>query len=30
MKKAVWVKWLKVSFEKYYLFKMKHGISNWP
>ena len=23
-------KWLKVSFEKYYLFKMKHGISNLP
>ncbi len=30
MKKAAWAKWLKVSFEKYYLFKMKHGISNWP
>jgi sulfide:quinone oxidoreductase len=30
MKKAVWAKWLKVSFEKYYLFKMKHGISNLP
>ena len=30
MKKAVWAKWMKVSFEKYYLFKMKHGISSWP
>ena len=29
-KKAVWAKRLKVSFEKYYLFKMKHGISSWP
>jgi sulfide:quinone oxidoreductase len=30
MKKALWVKWLKISFEKYFLYKMKHGLSNWP
>ena len=30
MKKGIWAKWLKVSFEKYFLYKMKHGISNWP
>jgi sulfide:quinone oxidoreductase len=30
MKKAVWVKLLKVQFEKYFLFKMKHGLSSWP
>jgi sulfide:quinone oxidoreductase len=29
-KKAVWAKWMKVGFEKYFLYKMKHGISNWP
>jgi sulfide:quinone oxidoreductase len=30
MKKALWAKWLKISFEKYFLYKMKHGLSNWP
>ncbi len=29
-KKGMWAKWLKVSFEKYFLFKMKHGLSNLP
>jgi sulfide:quinone oxidoreductase len=30
MKKAIWVKWMKLGFEKYFLYKMKHGLSNWP
>ncbi len=30
LKKAIWAKWMKVWFEKYFLFKMKRGISNWP
>lgn len=30
MKKAVWVKLLKVQFEKYFLWKMKRGLSNLP
>jgi sulfide:quinone oxidoreductase len=30
MKKAVWAKWMKLSFEKYFLFKTKYGLSNWP
>ncbi len=30
LKKALWVKWLKAAFERYFLFKMRHGISNWP
>ncbi len=30
MKKAIWAKWLKTGFEKYFLYKMKHGLSNWP
>jgi sulfide:quinone oxidoreductase len=30
MKKAVWVKWMKVGFEKYFLWKMKNGVSNLP
>ncbi len=29
-RKGVWVKWLKASFERYFLYKMKHGLSNWP
>jgi sulfide:quinone oxidoreductase len=29
-KKAVWARWMKVGFEKYFLYKMKHGSSNWP
>ncbi len=28
MKKAIWAKWLKVRFEKYFLWKMKRGFSN--
>ncbi len=30
LKKALWVKWLKICFEKYFLFKMKHGLGNLP
>lgn len=30
LKKAIWAKWLKVAFEKYFLWKMKYGLSNWP
>lgn len=30
MKKAVWAKWLKLGFEKYFLWKMKHGLSALP
>jgi sulfide:quinone oxidoreductase len=30
MKKTLWAKLLKVQFEKYFLFKMKHGFSSWP
>jgi len=29
-KKGIWAKWMKVGFEKYFLWKMKHGISNLP
>ncbi|HEX8947571.1 MAG TPA: FAD-dependent oxidoreductase [Dissulfurispiraceae bacterium] len=29
-KKGKWAKWLKVSFEKYFLWKVRHGISNLP
>lgn len=29
-RKGVWAKWLKLSFEHYFLFKMKHGLSHWP
>ena len=30
MKKAIWVKWMKIGFEKYFLWKMKMGLSNLP
>jgi sulfide:quinone oxidoreductase len=30
LKKALWAKWMKVWFERYFLFKMRHGFSNWP
>jgi len=30
MKKAFWAKWMKVQFEKYFLWKMKRGLSNLP
>jgi sulfide:quinone oxidoreductase len=30
MKKAIWAKWMKLGFEKYFLYKMKHGLSIWP
>lgn len=29
-KKGVWAKWLKLFFEQYFMFKMKHGLSHWP
>ena len=29
-KKGIWAKWMKVGFEKYFLWKMKHGMSNLP
>jgi sulfide:quinone oxidoreductase len=29
-KEGVWAKWLKVAFERYFLWKMRHGISNLP
>ncbi|MFZ5771854.1 MAG: NAD(P)/FAD-dependent oxidoreductase [Thermodesulfobacteriota bacterium] len=29
-RKGVWAKWLKLSFERYFLFKMKHGYSQLP
>ncbi len=28
--KVVWAKGLKLAFEHYFLFKMKHGFSHWP
>lgn len=30
LKKAAWAKWLKVWYEKYFLYKMRHGHGNWP
>ncbi len=30
MKKAIWAKWMKIQFEKYFLWKMKMGLSNLP
>jgi sulfide:quinone oxidoreductase len=30
MKKTIWAKWMKVRFEKYFLWKMKNGFSNLP
>lgn len=30
MKKAVWAKWLKIGFEKYFLWKMSRGLSGLP
>ena len=29
-KKGIWAKWMKVGFEKYFLWKMKNGMSNLP
>lgn len=29
-RKGIWAKWLKLAFERYFLYKMKHGISNLP
>ncbi|MBP1735055.1 MAG: FAD-dependent pyridine nucleotide-disulfide oxidoreductase, partial [Deltaproteobacteria bacterium] len=28
--KGIWAKWMKVGFEKYFLWKMKNGMSNLP
>lgn len=30
MKMGIWAKWMKVGFEKYFLWKMKNGMSNLP
>jgi sulfide:quinone oxidoreductase len=30
MKKGVWAKWAKLGFEKYFLWKMKRGLTNLP
>lgn len=30
LKKTVWAKWLKIYFERYFLWKMKHGVSRLP
>ena len=30
MKKTVWAKWAKLGFEKYFLWKLKHGLSALP
>ncbi|MEW6108915.1 MAG: FAD/NAD(P)-binding oxidoreductase [Nitrospirota bacterium] len=30
LKKAVWAKWMKIGFERYFLYKMKHGLSGLP
>ena len=30
LKKALWAKWMKLGFERYFLWKMKHGLSNLP
>ncbi len=30
LRKAIWAKWMKVWYERYFLFKIKHGISNLP
>jgi len=29
-KKGIWAKWLKIRFERYFLWKMKHGLSSLP
>lgn len=30
LKEGLRYKWMKAAFEKYFLYKMKHGLSNWP
>lgn len=30
MKKAIWAKWMKLGFERYFLWKMKRGMSQLP
>lgn len=30
LKKAVWAKWMKLWYERYFLYKMRHGRTNWP
>jgi sulfide:quinone oxidoreductase len=30
LKKAVWAKWMKIWIEKYFLFRVKHGLTHWP
>jgi sulfide:quinone oxidoreductase len=29
-KTGIWAKWLKLAFERYFLYKMRHGLSNLP
>jgi sulfide:quinone oxidoreductase len=29
-RKGIWAKWLKIAFERYFMYKMKHGLSNLP
>jgi sulfide:quinone oxidoreductase len=30
LKGGIVYKWMKIGFEKYFLYKMKHGLSNLP
>ncbi len=30
MKKAIWAKWMKIGFERYFLWKMKRGLASLP
>jgi sulfide:quinone oxidoreductase len=30
LRKGLWARWLKAWFERYFLYKMRHGHGNWP
>jgi len=30
LKEGIMYKWMKIGFERYFLYKMRHGLSNWP
>ncbi|HXX82218.1 MAG TPA: FAD/NAD(P)-binding oxidoreductase, partial [Thermodesulfovibrionales bacterium] len=30
LRHGIMYKWMKIGFERYFLYKMKHGLSNWP
>jgi len=30
LREGIMYKWMKIGFERYFLYKMKHGFSNWP